>query len=284
VGVVLASAEAVAGESAKHSRDPTMRFLPLAMLAVAAGMGAMVPLAAAHPDGAGAKLVAFRAEAKVTLDAAGKPLSIEPSQDLPASIREFIRQRVATWHFSPPEQNGVTGPAVTYLRLGACAIPQADGNYQLAVDFKDNGPLYANGPMMRPPAYPKEALIRGVEAKAYVTYVVGVDGLATVEGIEYEDRSNHRRDGIDSALRDWVRGMRYEPEQLAGRAVRTRLRVPVDFSLVGPEESARDLLREEIHQRAVKSEECRLAAGDAAPAEGLRPVALNSPVRLDPAG
>jgi hypothetical protein len=262
-----------------------MRLLPLFMLAVTAGAaGAAVPPAAAPVDGAAAKLVAFRAEAKVTLDATGKPVSVEPSADLPAPIRDFIRQRVATWHFSPPEQDGVTGPAVTYLRLGACAIPQADGNYRLAVDFKDNGPLYANGPMLNPPAYPKDALVRRIGAKADVTFVVGVDGLATIEGIEYEDGSNHRRDGIDAALREWVRGMRYEPEQLAGHAVRTRIHVPVTFSITAPEASTRDALRDKAHERAVTSEECRLAAGDAAPPEGLRPVALNSPVKLEPAG
>jgi hypothetical protein len=279
----LASAEAAAGESAKRFPESTMRFLPLAMLAAAVSV-AIVPLAVARPDGTEAKLVAFPAEAKVTLDAAGKPISVEPSADLPAPIRDFIRQRVATWRFSPPEQDGVTGPAVTYLRLGACAIPQADGNYRLAVDFKDNGPLYANGPMMRPPPYPKDALVHRIGATAVVTFVVGVDGLATVEGIEYQDRSNHRRDGIDAALRDWVRGMHYEPEQLAGHAVRTRIRVPVVFSITGPEDSSLDALREKASERAAQSEECRLAAGDAAQPEGLRPVALNSPVRLEPAG
>jgi TonB family protein len=151
----------------------------------------------------------------------------------------------------------------------------------MAVDFKGNGPLYRNSPRMLPPFYPPVALKRRVEATAVVAYVIGVDGHATVEEIGYEDDSSHRSDGIDDALREWVKGMRYEPEQLAGHPVRTRLRVPVVF--MPPGSQSRASYRKEIREKAVKSEECRLAAGEALP-EGLQPVVLNSPVRLDPAG
>jgi hypothetical protein len=228
------------------------------------------------------RTVAFRAEAKVTLDAAGHPLAIEPSADLPGAIRDFIKQRVATWHFSPPEQGGATGPAVTYLRLGACAIPQPDGNYRMALDFKGNGPLYANGPMMLPPAYPKAALVRRIGADAKVVYIVEGDGSATLDRIEYADGGNHRADGIDATLREWVRGMRYQPEQLAGHPVRTRVRVPVTFRIAG-RDFTREGYREELHQQAAKSDECRLAAGAQAPA-GLQPLALDSPVKIEPVG
>jgi TonB family protein len=255
-----------------------MRPLPFATLAALAIAGAAIPLAAANAGDPEPQPMAFRAEAKVTLDAAGKPLAIEPSEDLPAPIRDFIRQRVATWHFSPPEQDGVTGPAVTYLRLGACALPEPGGGYRLAVDYKGNGPLYANGPLMMPPDYPKAARIRGIETAAKVVFVIGTDGRATLEGIDYDDKASHRSDGFDTALRDWVRAMRYEPEQLAGHPVRTRVGVPVTFRMAAP-----DFTREALREKAAKSEECRLAAG-ATPQPGLEPVALNSPVRIEPAG
>lgn len=257
-----------------------MRFHTISLL-VATAVGA-APLPAAHAGAPVQRPVAFRAEAKVTLDAAGQPLAIEPSEDLPPSIRDFIRQRVATWHFSPPEQDGVTGGAVTYLRLGACAIPQPDGNYRMAVDFKGNGPLYAGGPTMRPPGYPRDAMIRHIEALALVTFVVGTDGRASVEDIAYKDARDHRHDGIDKSLRDWVAAMRFEPEHLAGHAVRTRLRVPVKFTIDGRGYD-RDEFAGSLREKSAKSEECRLASGEAQP-EGLRPVVLNSPVRLEPKG
>jgi TonB family protein len=259
-----------------------MRPFAFALIAAAALAATALPPAARAGDVDPTRPLAFRAEAKVTLDAAGKPVAVEPSADLPESVRAFIRQRVATWHFSPPEQDGVTGPAVTYLRLGACAFPEAGGVYRMGLDLKGNGPLYANGPWMDPPRYPKEALINRYAAKAVVTFVIGTDGLATLEGIDYVVGGRHRRNGFDAALRDWVEGMRYEPEQLAGHPVRTRLRVPVTFSIEPRGFSNQDFV-EAARKEAAASEECRLAAGEAPPS-GLQPIALDSPVRIAPAG
>lgn len=259
-----------------------MRPFAFALIAAAAVAATALPRDARADDPVATRPLAFRAEAKVTLDAAGKPLAIEPSADLPESIRAFIRQRVATWHFSPPEQDGVTGPAVTYVRLGACAFPESGGGYRMGLDLKGNGPLYANGPWMEPPRYPKEALIKRFDARADVTFVIGTDGLATLEGINYEEGGRHRRNGFDAALREWVQGMRYEPEQLAGHPVRTRLRVPVTFSIEPRSFSHEDFVEAE-RKKIAESEECRLAAGEAPPA-GLQPVALDSPVRIAPAG
>lgn len=258
-----------------------MRLVAFAM--IAAGIaGASQPGTARAGDPEGVRPLAFRAEAKVTLDADGKPLAVEPSADLPESIRAFIRQRVATWHFSPPAQDGVTGPATTYLRLGACAFPEASGGYRLGLDLKGNGPLYTVGPRMNPPRYPKEALIKRYSAKAAVTFIIGTDGLATLEGIDYAEGGSHRRDGFDAAMREWVQGMRYEPEQLAGHPVRTRMRVPVIFHVESRGFSSQDFV-EDARKQAAESEECRLAAGESPPS-GLQPVALDSPVRIAPAG
>jgi hypothetical protein len=216
------------------------------------------------------------------LDPAGKLLAVEANQDLPAPVREFIEKRVATWHFSPPEQDGVTGPAVTYLTLGACALPVPEGGYRLAVDFKRNGPRYANGPVFRPPAYPRSENIRGIGASMIVTYIVGTDGRARLETLEYTDGASHRRDHFDAAVEDWLRDMRFDPEQLAGKPVRTRIKTYVKFTSADSAAGHDDFLKA-IEAKTAKSEECRLAGGQSEPA-GMAPLALNSPVRVDPAG
>jgi hypothetical protein len=261
-----------------------MRFVPTAELlaAIALAIAIATPTATAAADEPAQKPLAFRAEAKVTLDAAGKPLAIEASQDLPPPIRSFIEQRVATRHYSPPERDGVTGPAVTYLTLGACALPTPEGSDRLAVDFKRNGPRYANGPMFLGPAYPNDANRKGIGASMVVTYVVGTDGRAALEKLEYTDGRKHRRDGFDEAIRVWLRDMRFEPEQLAGKPVRTRIQTKVVFN-AGPHVPSTDEIRRELEANAARSDECRLAAGDTKPG-GMVPMALNSPVRVESAG
>src|SRR5690606_40420747 len=80
-----------------------------------------------------AQPVVFRTWAKVALDASGRPTSIEPGPDLPAPVREYLAARIAQWHFSPPARGTTTGSAVTYLRLGACALPDPAGGYRLEI-------------------------------------------------------------------------------------------------------------------------------------------------------
>ena len=240
-------------------------FFLAALAACAASVSAAEP--ASDP-------VAFNTWARVTLDAAGHPLSIEPSPDLPEAVRDVIGDRVARWHFTPPGRNGVTGGAITYVQLGACALPDASGGYRLGVDLKGNGPRYAVAPVMLVPAYPRHEMRRGGEAKMVVSYVVERDGSTTFEGVDFTDGRSHRRDSFADVARLWVQGMRYEPEFLAGDAVRTRITVSLEFSLTPG--------RGKHVEQGLDSAECRLAAGQG-PAT-LQPLAMDSPVKIEPRG
>ena len=147
-------------------------------------IAAVLRLASSVALAAEPEVISFRTDAKVVLDPAGKPLSIEAAADLPAPVREFIEQRVATWSFSVRQHEGQSGGAVTYLKLGACAIPVEGGGYRLAVDFKGNGPVIM-GPMQAP-GFPMEARHSGESADTLVTYMVEPDGTATFEGVEFK--------------------------------------------------------------------------------------------------
>ncbi len=235
------------------------------------------PVPAAEPAKSAdpaAQPVVFRTWAKVALDASGQPTSIEPGPDLPAPVREYLAAKIAQWHFSPPARGTTTGSAVTYLRLGACALPDPAGGYRLGVDLKGNGPRYASAPLMLPPVYPTQAMRQGYGAKMVVSYVVEPDGSATFEGIEYTDGKPRGRNVFGRAVRDWVKHMRYEPEYLAGAPVRTRVQVPVEFSIGRPDSSAH-------LQRVLGSDECREAASTAG---GLQPLAVDSPVTVEVRG
>lgn len=222
-----------------------------------------------------AEPVAFRAEARVEVDPNGKPVKIEASADLPEAIRAYVERRVARWTFSPPARDGVTGSAVTYLSLGACAIPTGDG-YRLGLDLKGNGPkIHGNGGRLPPLAYPSAALGMKIEMEAEVVFVAEPDGRATLEQIKYADGGKHRNDGFDAALRGWVASMRFEPEQLAGTPVRTRTSASVQFVLSGrhtPPTTKKDLV-----ERAARTPECRMGSGEDT---GLLPVALDSPIKV----
>lgn len=222
---------------------------------------------------AAAEPIAFRAEARVEVAADGRPTKIEASADLPDDIRRFIEQKIATWQFSAPTRAGVVASGVTYLSLGACAIPAANG-YRLAVDFKGNGPRIAKGAMLTPPHYPRAAMFAGQGASMVATYIVETNGHVTLESIEHSGAGNRHRKEFDAAIREWARSLRYLPEELAGQPVRTGVRVPIVFVSGDNRPVA---IRQELRDNALRSPECKMAA---AASTGLQPVAVDSPIRV----
>lgn len=223
------------------------------------------------------KLVAFRAEARVAIDANGKPTQVEASKDLPEAIKEYIEKRVSAWSFAPPQRDGRVSAGVTYVHLGACAIPVANG-YSLAIDYKGNGPGYENAyGRLLPPRYPAAAQMAGQEAAINVTYIVEADGKATLESQDFTGTGRPTdpiRKAFEVAIRDWVRQLRHSPEELAGNPVRTRLTVPVIFTLG---DNPREEWLAELRKEAEESNECKMAS-DQQP--GLMPIALDSPFQL----
>lgn len=221
--------------------------------------------------------VAFRATARVEVDTAGKPVKVEASEDLPDPIRAFIEKTVTSWHFSPPSRDGTSGSGVTYVSLGACAMPEG-GNYRMAVDFKGNGPGPLGNTERLTPRYPADAQRAGREANLVVYWIVETDGRATLERIERKGGPRLRKkDSFYQAVEAWISQLHYEPERLAGRLVKTRISGPVTFALLpGPyhpeSEKQKDLAR--IKQ----TPECQIAASKLD--KGVPAVAIDSPVSV----
>lgn len=230
---------------------------------------------AAKPD-----VVAFNATVRVDVDAAGKPVKVEAPADLPESIRAFIEKRVASWQYEPAKANGAPASAVTFVRVGACAIPAGNG-YRMGLDFKGNGPgLVDAGPwFIPPPQYPKEMRRRGAEGTFKVTYAIQADGTTSIASIEPIEGTGHRNvNAFRSVLTDWIEDMRYQPEQVAGMPVTTEMSFPVSFVLSssGPRTNAE--YRKELEARAMTSKECIAASAPTGPL----PIATNSPVKVTP--
>ena len=157
------------------------------------GMGLMAPAVAAD-DVRKPGVVAFNASVRVDVDASGKPVKVEAPADLPDSIRSFIEKRVASWQYQPAKAAGVPVGATTYVKVGACAIPDAtSGGYKLGVDFKGNGPrLVSASGNLPPPQYPIEALRKSVTGTYIVNYSIQPDGSTQVGDIKLADGSNYR--------------------------------------------------------------------------------------------
>ncbi len=110
-----------------------------------------------------------------------------------------------------------------------------------------------------------------------VQWIVEADGRVTLERIERTDEAKARRtDPFDKTIREWVARLRYQPEELAGKAVRTRIEVPVTFTMGGARSAG--ALKKELLENATQSPECRMAASKMV--EGLHPVSVDSPFKL----
>lgn len=228
------------------------------------------------------KVVAFNASVRVEVDAAGKPVKVEAPADLPEAIRGFIEKRVASWQYQPAKANGMPASAVTFVRVGACAIPVAEG-YRLGLDFKGNGPaLETSGPwFLPPPPYPSAALRGGGEGAFKVSYVIQKDGSTRVASVEaIEGTAGRFVKDFRVGLTSWIEGMRYRPEVVAGMPVETEMSLPVSFSLSqGGGGNWRKQYQQRLEEQALASKECVAAQGVGGPL----PIASNSPVKITPA-
>lgn len=239
--------------------------MTLAMLLAAA-----LPLAA---QAATPEVVAFNVGVVVDVDAAGKPQRVEASPELPDAIRAFVEKRVRSWQYLPARIDGVAQSARTFVAVRACAVPAGNG-YRLGMDFKGNGPRTKADRPFTPPRYPPLAQRGNTEAEFVLVLGVEPDGRAAIDRIERADVVGRAgASEFEPTLRQWVKTIRFEPEQVAGKPVRGMVRVPVSFSQGGQTDAA---MREERQAKARDSLECRVAGGE----RDLKPVAVDSVVTI----
>lgn len=209
--------------------------------------------------------VAFKATAKVVVDAQGVPQTVVASQALPEPIRFAVEQRVAEWRFEPLVIDGQPRTGSTHVFLEACAVPREDGGLSIAMEYTGNGPGYPDGELrLRLPEYPTDAMRSGSTGSFRVVVVVGADGSAVVESIQREQGSLRY---FEAPLRAWASSLRYVPEEVDGVPVSTRISIPLDFTLARPS-------RRNAETRDSKA--CATASQGGWPRD---PVVLDSPFR-----
>lgn len=220
--------------------------------------------------------IAFRTWAKVEIDATGAIAQVTPAPGLPQIVGDAVRSQVAQWKFEPTMQDGIAKPATTYARLNGCAVYDA-GQMTLAFDYRGDGPQIKGGTSLPPLRYPDAAIKRSGtdQALAALTFVVETDGKVTLEDIDYK-RLSGRRKVFDEALNAWLGTLQFLPQEIAGKPIRTRARVLVNFGI--DDDSNPD---ERIASNPKKSRAC--IAADASQ-DGLDPVAMDSPIKRIPPG
>ena len=200
-----------------------------AVLAIASASGMDTALAQ-NPS----QPVPFKTKAKVWLDAQGIPQQVETPEQLPAAIREAIGARIKEWRFEPATVNGEAKSGVTHVLLNACATASPTGDLNLALGYVYGGPVNAQNAagLAPPPRYPVDAVRSGAEGTWLVTYEVLPDGTAQWISVDPQGETNPKRlNYFEPSLRQWVSQLRYQPEEVDGRAISTVVRIPVGFSL-----------------------------------------------------
>lgn len=216
----------------------------------------------------------FNASAKIDVDATGAVTRVEPSDKLSPALQELVKEQVSGYRFETPLHNGVKAAGSTYVTLGGCAVPDGAG-YKVSLAYKNAGPRFV-GQEFLPPRYPERAYRNGAEADAVVAYVIQADGTVALDGIRYKGTPSEKR-YFDKALEAWVAQFRYEPETVAGKPVKTKLEVPVSFSMADVSMRAYE---KQVKAQRMASPECTAAASR----DALEPVALDSPFKRLPSG
>lgn len=200
-----------------------MRTFVLALMISLPPVGAAAQDAASAPAG----LRWFDVEARVEVNTKGDVVSVQPRASAGPAIDSLLQSTVSRWRFAPPMRDGVAVSGVTFVRLMACVAP-TEGQQGLAFSYRGNGPARLGSSVS-----PRISLyLRDNQSvKLTVDYRVLADGRAELDEFRFDSRVGAAAGGaIRSEVLAWLKQARFEPEQLDGKPVVTRVRMPMEVS------------------------------------------------------
>lgn len=210
------------------------------------------------------------------------------SDDLSQVIAGLVDKQVRSWRFEPILVDGRAVRAKTSLKLALTVSPVA-GGYRLHVAGVGFGNPVRRSQGLKPPEYPSLASRAGVGGE--VMLVLTVDGSGDVVEADVESTSLSGKGpqrvveqyadmfeySAKAAARRWHFDM---TERIDGKAMTTRVRVPVSFRIAGVKgwTAMVPVLRPGHYLESHGHDDAQLAAaGDSATQE---PQALNTRFRL----
>lgn len=127
-----------------------------------------------------------------------------------------VRGRVVQTQIDVPVEFSVAAsPPVTLHVLGDV----------YAIEDLEERPHLNSGPPLR---YPAALLLSHVSGRVVVEAVIDTTGRVQEGGVRVVESSDVR---FNQAAKDYVQAARFTPGRVAGRAVRVRLEIPVEFKL-----------------------------------------------------
>lgn len=180
---------------------------------------------------------------KAMVQADGTVTDIQPDPALPAAVQALIRQRVATWRYSPMQWQGKSQPSPITQTIYVQAVPTEQGGVVLRI-AEVSGPMRNMGSgkpaagIPVPLKFPAEVQRRGISA--VVVYAVLYDEAGKPRQVDLLYPSELDRDykRLDEAARDaiaqWVM-----PHTFDGAPISCRTYTTITFHTDGAGELPR---------------------------------------------
>jgi hypothetical protein len=253
------------------------------------GLIALLATAGAHTAGEPPVQV-FDVDSRVSVDAKGEVTQVQPPASLPKAIADAVVTNVERLRFLPPTVDGEPVQAVqTHVLLQACAAT-VGSNYELSMAYRAHGPSLV---LAGAPATPDEVMrdgTPGAEAGFVLHIEWSADGnprLAQFDALE-GNSIYHQDYLLKQAVMRWLRGGRFQPEQVDGKPRLAHSTATVKFNASAPLAQV-ELVRgplavagEAAAQKAQLPGDCPTALAQDRGADATRPLYLESTLKLRP--
>lgn len=192
-------------------------------------------------------------------------------------LEALATQTVRRWRFVPATVNGVPTDSLTYVELMA-QKREAAGLVSLRLHYLSHGP----GPTYRAtPRYPPAMIHARVQAQLILSATVTESGTYTDVRVVSARTSNGEagKSFYDEAIRAFTQS-KVLPEQVGGRPVVTRIRVPMTFHLQMDGAPIEKDFTKYLERAADSPHEASVDETNSPTTFADVPIALDSPLKL----
>lgn len=173
--------------------------------------------------------------ASITLDATGELTSVEwPDQKARGKVlTEHLEKIIRTWEFEPGKLDGVPAITKTRLNLNIEVEKNPQGGMEVAILQAHTGVGFNSMPA---PGYPTTPAMRGYSAELRLQLDVDQQGkVVSARVLQYEGDSQNKwiRQDFEKASLKAVQSWSFEPEQVAGKPLVSRVSAPILFCMGG---------------------------------------------------